>query len=193
MESDAANTSRRAFFVKGGAALGAGAAALGAGVAAAGPAAAGDSTQPREAIRQLHQAFTRLIEQRDFDAAATLFDERAELELSGESASGGHGIATLLTRDYRNQTVAALHEAYRPNARQHEDRITLVPDGRAATAIWHVDVAVAVPLRDDSTAAQMARLQGHLAGHHWESGRLEARYVKSGVGWKIATLRYLKA
>ena len=47
-----------------------------------------------------------------------------------------------------------------------------------------------VPLHDNSTAAQMARLQGQLAERRWESGRLEAGYVNTDAGWKIAKLEY---
>jgi hypothetical protein len=53
-----------------------------------------------------------------------------------------------------------------------------------------LDVALGVPLHDTSTAAQMARLQGQLAERRWESGRLEAGYVNTDAGWKIAKLKY---
>lgn len=33
-------------------------------------------------------------------------------------------------------------------------------------------------------------LQGQLSERRWESGRLEAGYVNTGAGWKIAKLEY---
>jgi ketosteroid isomerase-like protein len=196
-----ASSSRRAFFLKGGAALGAGiATGTGASVVLSrvsppDPVAEDIATQlasaqEREAIRQLHLDFTRLIETRDFEAAAELFDDSAKLALSGEKANGRSGIKELFAIGYRNQTVATLHDAYRANAQQQQDRIDVSNDLQHASATWHVDVAVGVPLPDDSTAAQMARLQGHLADRRWESGLLEAGYVKNGAKWKMSALKY---
>lgn len=48
-----------------------------------------------------------------------------------------------------------------------------------------------MPVQGDSTIAQMARLQGMLADVRWESGWLQARYVKTGGRWQIAALEYL--
>ncbi|MDR2216220.1 MAG: nuclear transport factor 2 family protein [Nevskiaceae bacterium] len=206
MDASNANTSRRAFFLNGGAALGAGVTATG--VSLAGTAQVPQQQPPsqpatdveareqlacaqdREAIRQLHYRFVQLIEQRNYEAVAELFDAQATLALSGESASGRAGIAHLLSVGYREQTVAALHEAYRGNARQHQDCITLEANRLGARALWHVDVAIGTPLQGDCTAAQMARLQGLLAERRWEAGRLQARYVKRGEDWKLAVLEY---
>lgn len=201
MGADEASSSRRAFFLKGGAALGAGiATGTGASVVLSrvtppDPVAVSiqaqlASAQEREAIRQLHLEFTRLIETHDFEAAADLFEDGAELALSGETAKGRPEIQALFANGYRNQTVATLHDAYRANTQQQQDRIDVSDDLQHARATWHVDVAVGVPLQDDSTAAQMARLQGQLADRRWESGMLEARYVKSGARWRMATLKY---
>jgi hypothetical protein len=191
-------TNRRAFFLQSSALLSAGVA----GTLSATPTQAASrqpTTDPhpaltdaadREAIRQLHYTFTRLIEERNYEAATALFDAQAELTLSGESARGRDGIGKLLIEGYRQQTVTALHAAYRANPRQQQDHIALHDDRRRAHALWHVDVAIGVPLRDDCTAAQMARLQGQLADRYWESGHLDAEYVRSGTGWQLATLRY---
>jgi hypothetical protein len=201
MDSELDSSSRRSFFLKGGAALGAGiATGTGASVvlSRASPPqgevpdlqAQLATARDREAVRGVHLAYTRMMEQREFEAAVGLFDERAELELSGETASGRSGIERLLTSGYRNQTASAVHEAYRANSRQQQDSITFSEDRRRAQAIWHVDVALGVPLHDNSTAAQMARLQGQLAERRWESGRLEVGYVNTESSWKIAKLEY---
>jgi hypothetical protein len=189
MDSERETCTRRSFFFRGSAALGAGV-ATGAGASAV---LSQVSPSEREAIREVHLAYTRLIEQREFEAAAELFDERAELALSGETASGRAGIEKLLTSGYRHQTVATLHDAYRPNSHQLQDVITFSKDGQRATATWHVDVALGLPLQGEGTLFQMARLQGQMADRRWVSGRLEAQYVKIDRRWKMTNLRYRDA
>lgn len=196
-------STRRAFFAKGGAVLGAGVAST---VGVSALAASGaptaedelirlrrelDQAQEREAIRRLHLAFAALIESRSYESAVELFDERATVSLSGVSATGKAAIRRMFAEQYREQRAAVLHCAYRPNARQQKDVVTIAEDRSRATATYHVDVQLGIPLQGDCTAAQMARLQGQLADCRWESGRLEARYVKSAGEWKIASLSYL--
>jgi hypothetical protein len=125
----------------------------------------------REAIRILHLTFTSRIEQKRYAAAEQLFTEKARLDMSDESA-------------------IRRHNAYRQSPAQLDDTIKL-SDGRSkADATFHVDVEVCTPLREDCTAAQMARLQGHVADRRWETGRFQAQYVKAGGEWKIASLTY---
>lgn len=147
------SNTRRAFFLRGGATLGAGVAGAAALVPAQ-AASAGDATE-REAIRRLHQQFIADVE------------------------SGARGGAD------------ATHRAYRANARALQDALALDAGGRLATARWHVDVQVATPLAGDSTAAQMARLQGQFAELRWESGALQARYEKRGGQWQLAAMEYI--
>ncbi|MET0279954.1 MAG: hypothetical protein ABW278_02350 [Steroidobacteraceae bacterium] len=158
MTDHANNNARRAFFLRGGATLGAGIATT-AGAAALLPATvpAGDQgagTPDREAILQLHREFIARVEEHSHPAAPDN------------------------------------HRAYRSNAGQLRDELAVDADGRVASGCWHVDVQVATPLRGDSTAAQMARLQGNLADLHWESGRLDVQYIKQAGRWQIARLRY---
>jgi hypothetical protein len=158
-------SSRRAFFLQGGA-------VLGAGVATAAAATPAGNTQPlnedlrtlqqqlalaqdREAIRQLHLAFAGRVEDKSLEVGQDLFIVRL-----------------------------------RPNHLQQKDALVLTADGLQATATYHVDVALGTPLLGDSTVAQMARLQGQMASLRWESGRIEARYVKSKGQWKVASLDY---
>jgi hypothetical protein len=86
--------------------------------------------------------------------------------------------------------ASATHRAYRSNALQGGDQLILSDDGRHAEARWHVDVKLGTPLEGDSTAAQMARLQGMLSDLRWESGLLTARYEKQGSQWQISSVRY---
>jgi hypothetical protein len=206
MSDKTTKSTRRVFFARGGAALGAGVAAT---VGAS--ALASEKSDPleqqlemlrrevvgaheRAVIRQLHLDFAALIEQQAYDNAAQLFDEQADLDLSGASARGKTGIHQLFAQRYGNQTAAVIHGAYRQNASQQSaDALRLSDDGQQAAATFHVDVQLCTPLREDCTAAKMARLQGQFADRRWETGRLEGQYVKRAGEWKIASLKYRTA
>lgn len=159
MSRSGSDTTRRAFFVKGAATLGAGLAAATAASAAMPAPATPDASvaAEREAIRSVHQAFIAGVE---------------DGQLCGAEAT---------------------HHAYRSNARQGADQLVISADGLRAEATWHVDVKLGTPLEGDSTAAQMARLQGMLSDLRWESGILAARYEKRAGTWALSSLRYQAA
>ncbi|HTB65863.1 MAG TPA: nuclear transport factor 2 family protein [Steroidobacteraceae bacterium] len=202
MTENKMNGTRRAFFVRGGAVLGAGvatAAAAGVLLPDAAPAVPDrlpqlqrelTSHQDRESIRQLHRAFTAAIENQTYEAAVELFEPHADLNLSGLSVQGQPAIRRLLITQYRQQQARVLHSAYRQGPLQQPDLIAIAADGAHATATFHCDVELSTPLPADSTLAQMARLQGQVAERHWEAGRFEARYVKTDGQWKMTALRF---
>jgi SnoaL-like domain len=197
------NSSRRAFFVTGGAVLGTGVATT---VAAA--TLTSDSASPleeqlrqlrqqlegmedREAIRQLHREFAVLIENQAYESAAELFAEQARLNLSGVSATGKHAILQLFVDQYRHQKAPAIHGAYRQSNSQHEDAVTVSDDRLRATATFYTEVELRTPLQGDCTVARMARLQGHVADRRWETGRFEAKYLRTLGQWRMLSLSYL--
>lgn len=171
-------STRRAFFLNGGAVLGAGVAATAgaagfvapAGAAgamglAAGSAAgpkAGGSAEDREAIRRLHLAFVSQLENRSADAPANLFAAHGDVQLG----------------------------AYRQTSSQQSDEVNFSEDGLRATATFHCEVELCTPLQEDCTAAQMARLQGMVASRRWENGRFEASYVKARGEWQMESVDY---
>jgi hypothetical protein len=172
MKHGNARSTRRAFFLQGGAVVGTGIAATVSASASLPPHSL--SGADREAILQLHRAFMMSIEHRQYDLAASLFLDPASL-----------------TTQYREQNTGAFHSAYRVNPSHPNDVITLSEDGVHAIAIFHVETEVCTPLEDSCTAAQMARLQGNVASRHWESGSFHGRYLKIENRWKIASLRYV--
>jgi hypothetical protein len=201
MTASRTRSSRRAFLTQGGAALSASVAATAGAAALQSDGATSRQNEleqlrrqvahaeDREAIRQLHLAFTVLIATQRYEAAAELFDERARLQLSGVSATGRQAIEQLFAEQYRRQKAAILHSAYRQNGLQ-QDAVTVSDDRLRASATFPVDVQLSTPLRGDSTIVAMARLQGHVAERHWEAGRFEATYVKAAGQWKVASLDY---
>jgi len=202
MSGKTTDSTRRAFFLRGSAALGTGVAAA----VAASAAASEDRTPAQEqlrklrrelqeaqdgtAIRRLHLEFASLIEQKAYERAVRLFDERADLDLSGERARGMSAIQQLFEEKYRRQSASVIHSAYRQTA-AHQSKDVLRISEDQASATFHVDAQLSTPLQEDCTVARMARMQGQLADRRWESGRLEGRYVKSGGEWKIVSLKYL--
>jgi SnoaL-like domain len=197
------NSSRRAFFMTGGAVLGTGVATTVAAAALTSDSASPleeqlqqlrrqlDGMEDREAIRQLHREFTTLVENQAYESAAELFDEEARLNLSGVSAIGKPAILQLFVAQYRHQKAAAIHRAYRQSNSQHKDTVTLSGERLQATATFHTEVELCTPLQGDCTVAQMARLQGHVADRRWETGRFEAQYVQTRGRWRMMSLIYL--
>lgn len=165
-------STRRAFFLNGGAVLGAGVAAT---AGAAGLAArsatdvtsgrAAGSAEDREAIRRLHLAFVSWLEHQSVEAPTNLFGEQSDVQLG----------------------------AYRQTTSQQQDEVAFSEDGSRATATFHCEVELCTPLQDDCTAAQMARMQGLMASRRWESGRFEASYRKARGRWEMTSVRYIRA
>jgi hypothetical protein len=200
MSQDTGASSRRAFFSRGGAALGAGLATTVAGGALASASQPGEPASSRapseladrESIRQLQLTFITAMDSGHYGEAAELFTRDATLSLGAETASGRSAIDALLGR-YRSQEVPVLHSAYRQSAAQQQrDTVTFREDGRAV-AHFQVDVQLCVPLPGDSTAARMARMQGGFAQLRWVPARVHATYAKIAEQWKIASLSCLTA
>ena len=82
---------------------------------------------------------------------------------------------------YTELTESQVAQALRPTASGPASKSTLS------------NVLAGKPLQGDSTIARMARLQGQAATRRWESGRIEARYVKAQDKWKIMSLYYVAA
>jgi hypothetical protein len=204
MSATRARHSRRAFFVHGGAVLGASVATAAGARTAIAPANFADEAltplllheqlsalKDREAIGQLHLAFISLIENERYEEVAELFDDEAHLDLSGMTATGKPAIIALMRR-YREDDVPLVHRSYRRSALQQQaDRVTLQKDRLRAAASFLTDVELCALLRADCTVARMARLQGLTAMRHWERGCFEASYLKDLGQWKIESLIYL--
>jgi hypothetical protein len=116
-------------------------------------------------------------------AATEAEDREAIRQLHAEFIAGVEGASI--------EGAATTHRAYRSNARQNADQLTLAAD--RATASWNVDVQVVTPIEGDSTVAQMARLQGQYGDVRWETGRLEAAYEKTNGQWCVTSMRYVAA
>ncbi len=186
-------TSRRSFFVKGGAALGGAAAAFTA------PAEAKPSEnsqaqlralEDRDAARDLLLKFMCAVESSDFDTAVALFAPRGQLNLGDEAVQGTIAIRQFFGKNYALQQGQGLHSAYRHRAALIPIDIQIDADRQTASVNVATDAKLVTPLTADCTAAQMAKLQGQWADERWVEGRFVAQLIKTDGRWKFAALRF---
>ena len=204
MKNIESNSSRRSFFLKG-------TAVLGAGLASVSACAANliDSPQTlqqqmnqlqqklstledREALKLLHLAFTSLLENQTYDAVVELFAENASVELHGISLEGKAAVKKLFMDGYGQQTISPLHTAHRRDQSQKQDLVSVSKDGKQASASFHNQVLVSTPIRGQSVLADMARQQGMTAQSHWENGRYDITFARINDRWLISRLNYHK-
>ncbi len=171
MNDTRSRTTRRAFFVTGGALIGSSVAAAAGAVGHDEPGRMRSAAADREAIRDLQRKALKLVQASRYDALASLF------------APGATAIEAL-ARD------TALHTGYRHDVAADADAVTLSEDGTRASATFPVETEIRTPLVGDETIVAMARLQGNWADRRFESGRFEARYACLAGTWMMTSLRY---
>ena len=203
MEKKEINKSRRSFFLKGSAALGAGLVSAGAGAATL-----FDSSQNRqqmsqlqqklsnledkEVLEHLHLAFTTMLENRTFDEVTDLFTEDAVVELSGIRLTGKAAVKKLFMEEYKNREISCLHTAHRRDQSQNQDLISVSNDRKRASASFYNQVLICTPIRWQSALAEMARQQGMTDQSYWESGRYDLDFTHVHDQWQISRLTYQK-
>jgi hypothetical protein len=204
MKKQEVNKSRRSFFLKGTAVLGAGLVS-----ASAGATVLFDSSQtPRqqmnqlqqrlsnledkEALSHLHLAFTTLLENKAYDAVVELFAADATVEMHGIRLAGKAAVKKLFMEEYKNQKLSSLHTAYRRNQSQKQDMVSVSEDRKQANARFYNQVLICTPIRGQSVLADMARLQGMTAQSYWENGRYDIAFTRIRDQWRISRLSYYK-
>lgn len=206
MSNNTINASRRNFFVKGGVAVGAGLAA-----ATAGAATLFDASLPlqeqlarlhlqlgaleaKAAIRQLHLAFSALVENQAYATVVELFADDASVTVYGETFTGKQqGVHQLFVEQYGKQQAPLLHTGFQQNQSQQQDQISISTDRQSANATFHSRVQVSKPLTEQSVLAQMARQQGMSASSIWENGKFVVDYTQVDGQWRIQALTYQPA
>lgn len=205
-ENQSVNTSRRAFFLKGSAAVGATLAS-----ATAGAASLLDTSLPlkqqlsqlheqlasmndKEALRQLHQVFSAAVENCSYATVVELFADDAIIEAHGQRYQGKQqGIRKLFMEQYATQQTAVMHTAYRQDQSQQKDQLHISADRQSASAAFHTLVELSKPQLDQSVPGQMARLQGMSTSSSWESGKFVVDYRQFEGKWYIQSLKYQPA
>ena len=203
MKKKEVNKSRRAFFLKGTAALGAGLVSAGAGAATL-----FDSFQNRqqmsqlqqklsnledkEVLEHLHLAFTTMLENRTFDEVTDLFTEDAVVALSGIKLTGKAAVKKLFMEEYKNREISCLHTAHRRDQSQNQNLISVSDDRKRASASFYNQVLICTPVRWQSALAEMARQQGMTTQSYWENGRYDMAFTRVRDQWQISRLSYQK-
>jgi len=204
MKKNEVNKSRRSFFLKGTAVLGAGLAS-----ASAGAATLFDSSQTmqqqmnqlqqklstledREALKHLHLAFTTLLENKAYDAVVELFAEDTIVELHGINLAGKAAVKKLFMEEYKEQKTSFLHTAHRQDQSQKQDLVSVSEDHKQANASFYNQVLISTPIRGQSVLVDMARQQGMTAQSYWENGRYDIAFTRINDQWQISRLSYHK-
>jgi len=202
-EPKTVNTSRRAFFLKGSAAIGATLA-----TATAGATSLLDPTLPLQqqlaslhqqlatfsdidALRHLHQAYSAALENQAYATVVELFTDDATVEVYGQRYQGKQtGIRQLFVDQYGTQQAAAMHTAFRQDQSQRLDQVSVDAQRQLASATFHSLVEVSKPLQEQSVLEQMARQQGMHASSSWEQGRFVVACQQVAGQWLISKLEY---
>jgi hypothetical protein len=204
MEKYEVNKSRRSFFLRGTAALGAGLVS-----ATAGAATLFNSSQTvqvqmdqlqqklntmedREALEYLHLTFTALMENKAYDAVVELFTENAAIEMHDIRVEGKALIKKLFVEDYKEEKISHLHTAHRRDQSQKQNLISVNEDRKTASASFYNQVLLCTPIHGHSVLADMARQQGMTAQSYWENGRYDITFSRIRGQWQISRLSYCK-
>lgn len=195
------NSGRRHFFLRGGAALGAGLASAGAGAALL------DDSLPlkerlaelqqqlagledREVLGHLFQAYTTLVADRAWTGVAALFASVVDLDLDGTRYCGPRDALAPLFAGLCQDNDVYLHTAFRRGP-VTDDAVTMDPLRQTAQASFAREVRLARPITAQNTVAAMARLQGMDTDSRWQQGQFQLQFVRESGNWRISHLRYL--
>ena len=138
-----------------------------------------DAKPAEDEIRRLHHTFVERLNGRRYD------------ELQGLLAHPDTQRPRVAHFDRRlpEGLQPPVHD-YLVGHEQYLDTIELAPDRHSATARFHCLTRMEAELNPTLPLVEMARQQGQGAIQWWESGVLEATYVRSPSGWQISRLSF---
>ncbi|HEY6927615.1 MAG TPA: nuclear transport factor 2 family protein [Steroidobacteraceae bacterium] len=169
---------RRAFIRNAGAAL---SASVAASTAAVDSEPRSDPAMGRveEEIRGLHHTFVECLNGQRYAELRELF---ARSDTLPPRVAHFHRVLP-------ESVLPPVHD-YLAGHKQHLDTVDVAPDLHTATARFHCLTRMEAALRSTHPLIEMARQQGEGAIRWWESGVLEATYVRSASGWRISGLAF---
>lgn len=187
---------RRSFFFK----LGAGATALASTAAMAAPAGADDPArklallEEERALRTLHEAFERALDNGAYDEVVDLFADDAQVVFNNGVFANRSGIGRLYRERFRaGKTGKRIEPApgFALDSERQQERIEVSADRLSAEAVFPYSIQVGAPIETESSLAGMARLHGEGVRTWWEGGVYRVSYRKDADGrWKIGRLEY---
>lgn len=196
------NKSRRSFFLRGTAALGAGLVSANAGAAILFDPSQNvqeqmerlqrelNKMEDREALEHLYLTFTTLMENRTYDAVVEMFTEDATIEMHDIRLKGKASVKKLFMEEYNEEKIPCLHIAHRRDQSQKQDLVSVSEDRKKAGASFYNQVLICTPIHGQSVLADMARQQGMTAQSYWENGRYDIGFTRIRDQWRISRLSY---
>jgi hypothetical protein len=146
------------------------------------------------AIRNLHENYAACLDQGMYEDVMSLFAEDVEVYFNGGLFVGRDtGVRRLylnhFSEGHTGKRLELSPECQRDSMPQQES-IEVAMDRQSAKARFPFSMRVGIPMTEDSTLVQMARLQGQGIVHWNECGIYENSYVKVGDVWKIKRIEY---
>jgi hypothetical protein len=151
------------------------------------------SLEDANAIRRLHQVYESRLDQGRYDEVAGMFAEDAEIIYNGGLFRGKDGIQRLYCDHFASGRTGRKMESapgFELDPAQQLDIVEVAGDRKTATGQFPYSIQVGAPMTGDSSLVEMARLQGEGIVSWWESGIHEASYVKKDNTWQIRKLVY---
>jgi hypothetical protein len=152
------------------------------------------SLEDANEIRRLHQTYESLLDRGMYEEIVDMFTEDGEVLFNGGRFAGrDRGIRRLYCKRFRSGLTGKKIEpapGFEPDPSRQLDIVEMSADRRTATGQFPFSMQVGIPMTEDSSLVEMARLQGEGILKWWEGGVHEASYVKVGKSWKIRSLEY---
>jgi hypothetical protein len=150
------------------------------------------SLEDANAIRRLHQTYETRLDQGMYEEVAGMFSGDAEVLYNGGLFAGKDGIRRLYCEHFASGRTGKKIEpapGFAPDPAPL-DIVEVAGDCRTATGQFPYSMQVGAPMIGESSLLEMARLQGEGLVQWWESGIHEVSYVKKSGTWEIRKLEY---
>jgi hypothetical protein len=194
-----ADTGRRSFLWKAGAAMTAAAAAVVPGMAKGSDESNADADrlarqlgilEDEKAIRALHQTYETMLDSGNYEVLAGLFKEDSTVVYNGGIYNGRKSIDRLY-RGHFSAGMIGRKIGHAPGSEASPETVTVAADRQSAQAQFSYSIQAGAPM-PESQLVQMARLQGGGISKWCESGIYEISYAKcrKDGNWKISKLEH---
>ena len=155
----------------------------------------GNVSSEELALRRLHQAYEKAMDQGLYDEAIGMFADDAEVVFNGQLfRHRSEGVSRLYREQFRTGKTGRRMEpapGFEVDAERQIESVDVSADRLTARAVFPYSIQVGVPVESESSLASMARLHGEGVRTWWEGGVYEVSYAKHTDGrWKIRRLEY---
>lgn len=152
--------------------------------------------EDEKAIRELHQRYEDHMDRGIYDGALDMFTDDAEIVFNGGLFKGkNRGISRLYNEHFKSGLTGKRIEqapGFQLTEDQIQDKVEVSSDHKSANARFSYSIQVGALIDSDSLLVKMAKLQGEGIRKWWEGGVYKLSYVKDvrNGDWKIKKLEY---